>query len=469
MTGVGLKMVTAHRYRVFRAACFFWLILVACGFIPHGIFAAEPPAPVGVEENSEKSAAKDSAESAKKMAEKAAQEAAQKAAQQVTEKAVEKAAQQAVEKVTEKAVEKAAQQAAEKAVGKAAQQAAEKAVGAAAQKAAETAATKVAEKAAADAAEKEELKARRPDEWRGPTKIHFLVFVIDIDSIDDANQNFAANVYIRLRWQDRRLADPQSSTRQVLLDQVWNPRLVLVNQTGLVAKALPEVVQVNPDGTVLYFQRYTGKLSQPLNLSNFPLDSHAFTIQFAGAGYTADELEFVPEVIRGVSGGSIANNLSLPDWKILKHGVSTLPYQPIEAVRAASFAFHFDAARSVGYYLWQVVLPLAVVVAMSWAAFWVGRDNVGVRTGVATSSILTLIAQRFVIGNLLPRLPYMTRMDYFTVGSTVLVFLALVVVILTYLLVNTDHDVAARRVDLSARLAFPALFASLFFWFIFGG
>ncbi|MEA3302655.1 MAG: hypothetical protein U9Q75_05180 [Pseudomonadota bacterium] len=54
-----------------------------------------------------------------------------------------------------------------------------------------------------------------------------------------------------------------------------------------------------------------------------------------------------------------------------------------------------EAKRYIAYYIWQIVLPLAVVV-MSWAAFWIDRVHVGVRIGVATSSILTLIAQRFV-------------------------------------------------------------------------
>ena len=120
------------------------------------------------------------------------------------------------------------------------------------------------------------------------------------------------------------------------------------------------------------------------------------------------------------------------------------------------------------YYIWQIVLPLAVVVIMSWAAFWIGRVHVGVRIGVATSSILTLIAQRFVFASLLPRLPYMTRLDYFTVGSTLLVFMALLVVVMTSYLSTIDRDPPARVVDLSARVAFPVAFLSLLGWFFFG-
>ena len=132
------------------------------------------------------------------------------------------------------------------------------------------------------------------------------------------------------------------------------------------------------------------------------------------------------------------------------------------------FAFRFEAERYVGYYIWQFILPLTVIVVMSWSAFWVGRENIGVRIGVATSSILTLIAQRFVFASLLPRLPYMTRMDYFTVGSTLLVFMALITVIFTSFLAGKEYDSLARNVDVSARVTFPAIFLILIGWFLYG-
>ena len=35
-----------------------------------------------------------------------------------------------------------------------------------------------------------------------------MVFVLDVDAIDDANQSFTANVYIKLRWKDALRAEP---------------------------------------------------------------------------------------------------------------------------------------------------------------------------------------------------------------------------------------------------------------------
>ncbi len=344
------------------------------------------------------------------------------------------------------------------------------------QEAVEKVAEKAAEKGAAarNASEEEAARAEptseRPQERHGPTNVEFFIFVVDIDSIDDAQQNFTANVYLRLRWKDSRLADPNARPHQAPLDSVWNPRVILANQQGLVPKSLPEVVVVDPDGSVTYYQRYTGKLSQPLYLYDFPMDKHPFTIQFAAAGYTAQDIKFEQDVLkRGaltVEGGSIADELSLPDWKVLSHSTSAAPYDPIPGVNAAGFSFTFEAKRYVIYYLWQVVLPLGVIVIMSWAPFWIDPKNVGARVGVATSAILTLIAYRFVIASLLPRLPYMTRMDYFTVGSTLLVLFVLLVVLSTSFMEEYRREEATRVIDGWARWIFPVLFVCLSYWFL---
>jgi len=321
---------------------------------------------------------------------------------------------------------------------------------------------------AAEVGEQVETKTTRPEALKGPTTVHFMVFVLNISKIDNAGQNFTANVFLRLRWNDSRLATSEGSVRQLPLETVWNPRILLANQQERVARALPEIVQVHPDGTVLYFQRYTGKFSQRLMLANFPRDTHNFIIQFVGTGYSAEELTFKPDLVRNILGGSMAKEVSLPDWEILQHETRTDPYNPIEEINAAAFEFQFVAQRHMAYYLWQVVLPLVVIVIMSWTAFWIGREHINVRIAVATSSILTLVAQRFVLATLLPKLPYMTRLDYFTVGSTLLVLLALILVIVTGFLVVHHQERKAQNIDHWARGTFPAGFLLLVIWFMVG-
>jgi hypothetical protein len=316
------------------------------------------------------------------------------------------------------------------------------------------------------AAGKSKFKAKRPGEELGPTKVHFVVFVVDIDNIDGAGQSFTANVFIRLRWKDERMAH-EGGILEVPLVEAWNPRILISNRGGIMQKSLPEAVEVESDGTVTYRQRYNGPLSQPLKLSEFPFDQHDFTIQFVAADTSLNDIEFLPDAsITGmpIPGGGIYHELSLPDWNILEYKAEARAYEPVKGIKAAGFVFEFTAKRAALYYVWQIIIPLIFIVIMAWGAFYIDPTNTGAQIGVATSSMLTLIAYRFMLGGLVPRLPYMTRLDYFLLGSTTLVFLTLVEVVITTNLVLRKKEKIARKIDHWCRFIFPTAFILLSLW-----
>jgi hypothetical protein len=95
---------------------------------------------------------------------------------------------------------------------------------------------------------------------------------------------------------------------------------------------------------------------------------------------------------------------------------------------------------------------------MSWAVFWIDPKQVGPQIGVATTSLLTLIAYRFLLGGIVPRVSYLTRLDIFILGSTILVFLALVEAVVTGQLGSRDKERLALRIDRWSRLAFLVVF-----------
>jgi hypothetical protein len=291
---------------------------------------------------------------------------------------------------------------------------------------------------------------------------------LDVDDIDASEQNFAANVFIRLRWKDERLAESGSLKRFVPLKDIWHPPVIVANEQGLVRRSLPELAEVHADGSVVYRQRYVGRFSQELLLSKFPFDEHDFTIQFVFPGYAREELKLIPDTapeLPGIVGGAIAKGFSLPDWKILGFVAEERPLQIADTdIRGAGFAFSFTAERYFAYYFWQVITPLVLIVMMSWAAFWIDPSESGPQLGLAASSMLTLIAYRFLLASLLPKLPYMTRMDYFSLASTILVFLALVEVIITSALAHSNRAKQGKRVDCFSRVAFPVVFVLAGAW-----
>ena len=123
------------------------------------------------------------------------------------------------------------------------------------------------------------------------------------------------------------------------------------------------------------------------------------------------------------------------------------------------YTFSFRARRQVGFYIVKIVLPLAMVVAMSWVVFWIDPAEAGTQIGVSITTMLTLIAYRFAVGAYLPRVSYLTRMDYFILASTVLVFASLIEVVITSKLGKSGRIRAARIIDRFARVLFQAAFA----------
>ena len=130
----------------------------------------------------------------------------------------------------------------------------------------------------------------------------------------------------------------------------------------------------------------------------------------------------------------------------------------------ASFAFVFVAKRKLGFYIWKIILPLILIVMMSWIVFWINPEQFALQIGVSTTSMLTLIAYRFVMVELLPNISYLTRIDYFIIGSTLLVFLALIQAVVTAVLAESKKNTQAKRIDYWCRGIFPLLFVTMFYF-----
>ena len=70
------------------------------------------------------------------------------------------------------------------------------------------------------------------------------------------------------------------------------------------------------------------------------------------------------------------------------------------------------------YYILKVIVPLGLIVFMSWLPRWIAPGETGTNIGICTSAFLTLVAYLFAITVLLPRVSYVTRMDSFILLST---------------------------------------------------
>ena len=302
----------------------------------------------------------------------------------------------------------------------------------------------------------------RPNADSGPTEISVGMWVADISSIDSAQQTFTAEIAVVLRWKDPRLAHTGNGVVRYPREQIWHPRVGIVNETNSVSRKMPDSVEVEPDGLVTYRQLYVGAFTQPLRLQSFPFDRQTFRVQLVAVRYQSNEVMFVPDQVWIRDGlkeaGGISPSVTLPDWTIEKWELKPIVYALAPRHQYSGYAFEFTASRNVQHYLLKVILPLVLIVIMSWAVFWIDPINASSQVSITMTSMLTLIAYRFAIDSQLPLLPYMTRLDVFILASTLLVFFSLIEVVATIILDNTQKKKRAVRIDRYCRVIFPAIF-----------
>ena len=302
----------------------------------------------------------------------------------------------------------------------------------------------------------------RPGVEAGPTQVSVGIWMVDITNIDSAQQNFTADIAVVLRWKDARLAHTGAGLAHYALDQIWTPRVSIANETSSVVRKLSESAEVEPDGTVLYRQRYVGSFTQPLRLQSFPFDRQAFRIQFVAVRYQRNEVTFVPDqnwIRDGLrEGAGISRSITLPDWMVERWDAKPDVYALTPGLQYSGYVFEFTASRNVQHYILKVILPLVLIVMMSWSVFWTEPTNSNTQFSVAVTSMLTLIAYRFAVDTQLPRLPYMTRLDAFFLVSTLLVFLSLIEVLVTTILDNNHQVARAKKLDRYCRVIVPLIF-----------
>src|SRR6266481_9484441 len=302
----------------------------------------------------------------------------------------------------------------------------------------------------------------RPNAESGPTQISVAIWFVDVSSIDSAQQNFTADVVIVLQWKDPHLAHTGGGVAVYPRDQIWNPRVVVVNETNSISHRFPDSIEVTTDGTVIYRQRLVGSFAQALVLKSFPFDKQVFRVQLAAVKYSPSEVSLVPDekwIAAGINQATgISPSITLPDWTVEKWDVKPLVYTLAPGLENSGYAVEFTASRNVQHYILKVILPLVLIVMMSWAVFWIDPVTSNSQISIAVTSMLTLIAYRFAVDSQLPRLPYMTRLDSFFLTSTLLVFFSFIEVLVTTILENQKRNRLALTIDRSCRVIFPVIF-----------
>lgn len=307
------------------------------------------------------------------------------------------------------------------------------------------------------------LLGERPTLNGEPTVVDLSVFVIDVDEIDDVNQRFSIDLFVVARWQDPRLALPEmertGKERFMSIDDVWTPRVLLINDRGL-TNQLREGVEVDDFGNMKYKNRMTGELKVNLEFQRFPFDVQRLPIDIVSYEYTVDEMQFsIDSTVVDQSA-----EFSIEGWHLRQLGpVIDTFVTPVDKTQLPRVTYIIEAKRDSDYYVLTMLIPMSLIIFMAWTVFWLQPQIVPPRIAISTASIFSLIALGVSMRLGLPKVSYLTMADIFVMGCTLMVFIALAVAVIGSRWANSDRMEQALRINAIARWVYMFLFAVVAF------
>jgi hypothetical protein len=297
----------------------------------------------------------------------------------------------------------------------------------------------------------------RPDPPGTPTEVGIGLGLTDLSAINDVNQTITLEALFTMQWTDQRLGEMAGCRYDIAA--IWTPDIQLLNSATIQSRQPPQL-RIDTDGNVTLSVRYKATIASNANIAEFPFDDRIILLQLASLRY--DKTELAIRIVEEWTGR--LPELTIPDWTI---GEPTVSLKELDLSRIERtlpvFEFRIPASRLADYYVYKFVFPLALIVMMSWAVFWVDPQNLGPQLSLAGTSMLTLIAYQFTVNDLLPKVGYLTSMDQYVLSSSLLVFLALVEALVTGRLASTGRAAIAEKIDLASRWLFPGIYVAIIF------
>lgn len=309
-----------------------------------------------------------------------------------------------------------------------------------------------------------------PPTQEGPVVVQAGFFLSDVNSVDVEAQRLEVEGILTLRWHDERLAfDPETVGVQEKVFQGnyqfselatgWWPQLIVANESGGYERQ-GMVLRHRFDGSMTYVEELNVTVEIPLGLQRFPFDREEFEIVFEVLGFTKDEVVLEADL---ETTGSEEEGVSITEWRLDGIRADSREYDPVygdghrEALSA--FVVTLEMARLPGFMLRVVVIPLALLVALSWSVFWMDRESLGDRMDISFIGILTVVAYQIMVSGFLPRISYPTLMSAFLYISFFTLCAAVVVNLRVGHLDRSGRREQGDRVDRRSRWAFPLGYA----------
>ena len=317
----------------------------------------------------------------------------------------------------------------------------------------------------------------------GPVEVTVSFDLRDIDHIDDEAETFEFTGVIKLSWHDQRQAfNPVTEGVEEKIFQGdfqfnevfsgWFPQLILVNESGLYEKH-GVLLRVRSDGSMSLYETVNAVGKIDLDLRRYPFDQQRLEAVFHVLGFDSNEIALRLKPGYNDGGFKLDETFELPQWQLMgiesSIGTRVTPLIGTGAT-TSTFTISIDVQRNHFFILRLVILPLIIIVMLSWSVFWMDKSSLGDRIGVSFIGILTAVTYQVILSEILPRISYFTLInDGFIAFSFLIMSMTVVVNLRVGYLDRQGMSEAGDRLDHRCKWMFPLIYFGallVIFWMV---
>lgn len=236
------------------------------------------------------------------------------------------------------------------------------------------------------------------------------------------------------------------------------PIFIFRNQQGRRFEHQGTVI-LESNGSVVYLERFSATLQAPyFNFRQYPFDTQVFYIELSSL-LPEEFVQFYP--LNDESG--LGNTLGEEEWILFNPSIASTTVPGIGGRDTSQVALRFEAKRHIIFYSLRILLPLLIILFVSWATFFL--EEYRRRIDMASANLLVFVAFNFAISTSLPKLGYLTFMDSLLVGMFIITgSMVLVNIALRRLKIN-GRESLARKIDRYLVIwVYPLTYAAVLFW-----
>jgi hypothetical protein len=310
-----------------------------------------------------------------------------------------------------------------------------------------------------------------PPAVEGPVEVGVSFHLLELLGIDDEGEAVEFSGILTLTWQDARQAfdpDDEGVREKVYqgdyqFDEIatgWYPQVFLAN-----ASEIPEtqglLLRVEPDGTSTLTRTVHAVARSSMVPRRYPFDRQTFELVLQPLGSHDGEV-----VLLADDGSATADDsrLRIPQWDFASIRAETRAVRAPHATdgkTASAYVVRIGVRRQSFFMTRLVILPLAVIVMLSWSVFWMDRSSLGDRMAVSFVGILTAVAYQTMVSGMTPEFAEVTFMHAFLSFSFLVMCASAVENLLVGSVDARGQMARGDRIDRRSRWLFPLAYLVL--------